>query len=73
VRRSLPDLKKSARITGAAQVKLASDVKKQYERGRNIRELAARHARPYGFIHRMLVDNEVAVRRRGGDTRTKKK
>jgi hypothetical protein len=67
------ELKKGARITGADRNKLATEVKKQYERGRSIRELADSHGRSYGFIHRLLTENEVSLRGRGGATRGKKK
>jgi predicted transcriptional regulator len=67
------DLKKGARITGPDRSKLASEVRRQYEKGRSIRELADSHGRSYGFIHRLLSENEVALRGRGGATRGKKK
>jgi hypothetical protein len=67
------ELKKGARITGADRSKLATEVKKQYEKGRSIRELADNHHRSYGFIHRLLSENDVSLRGRGGATRGKKK
>jgi predicted transcriptional regulator len=67
------DLKKGARITGPDRSKLASEVRRQYEKGRSIRELADSHGRSYGFIHRLLSENEVALRGRGGAPRGKKK
>ncbi len=69
----MTDLKKGARITGSDRNKLASEVKKQYEKGRSIRELADSHNRSYGFIHRLLSESEVSLRGRGGATRGKKK
>ncbi|MDQ1719117.1 MAG: hypothetical protein QOH56_1712 [Pseudonocardiales bacterium] len=69
----MTDLKKGARITGPDRSKLASEVRRQYEKGRSIRELADSHGRSYGFIHRLLSENEVALRGRGGATRGKKK
>jgi len=42
-------------------------LKRQYEQGRSIRELAGEYDRSYGFIHRMLVDAEVGLRGRGGN------
>ena len=69
---TVADLKKGARITGSDRNKLASEVKKQYEKGRSIRELADTHGRSYGFIHRLLSENEVSLRSRGGATRGKK-
>jgi predicted transcriptional regulator len=67
------DLKKGARITGSDRTKLATDVRKQYEKGRSIRELADSHGRSYGFIHRLLSENDVTLRGRGGATRGKKR
>jgi predicted transcriptional regulator len=64
-------LKKGARITGADRTKLASDLKKQYDKGKSIRELAEAHGRSYGFVHRVLSESGVALRGRGGATRTK--
>ena len=67
------ELKKGARITGADRNKLATEVRKQYEKGRSIRELADSHNRSYGFIHRLLSENDVTLRGRGGATRGKKR
>lgn len=68
----MTDLKKGARITGSDRNKLAIEVKRQYEKGRSIRQLADSHQRSYGFIHRLLTENEVSLRGRGGATRGKK-
>jgi hypothetical protein len=64
---------KGARITGSARTDLAADLKKRYEKGESIRALAAATGRSYGFVHRLLVDDNVALRRRGGATRGKRK
>lgn len=64
-------VKKGARITGAERAKLATDLKKQYAKGRSIRELAAAYGRSYGFVHRVLSESEVTLRGRGGATRGK--
>lgn len=66
-------LKKGARITGAERNKLANDLRKQYDKGRSIRELAESHGRSYGFVHRVLSESGVTLRGRGGATRAKKK
>jgi predicted transcriptional regulator len=66
-------LKKGARITGSERSKLAGDLKKQYDKGRSIRELAESHGRSYGFVHRVLSESGVKLRGRGGATRTKTK
>lgn len=62
-------LKKGARITGADRAKLARELKKQYAKGKSIRELADSHGRSYGFVHRVLSESGVTVRGRGGATR----
>jgi hypothetical protein len=67
------EVKKGARITGSDRTKLAAEVTRQYEKGRSIRELADTHRRSYGFIHRLLSENEVSLRGRGGATRGKKR
>jgi predicted transcriptional regulator len=66
-------LKKGARITGNDRSKLATDLKKQYDKGKSIRELAASHGRSYGFVHRVLSESGATLRGRGGATRTKSK
>ncbi len=69
----MADLKKGSRITGAQRDKLAADLKKKYEKGASIRSLAESTGRSYGFVHRVLSESGVALRGRGGATRTKKK
>jgi hypothetical protein len=67
------DFAKGQRVTGADREKLAKDLKKRYESGKSIRELAADTSRSYGFVHRILSDAGVELRGRGGATRRKKK
>ncbi|MBA2310698.1 MAG: transcriptional regulator [Pseudonocardiales bacterium] len=69
----MADLKKGARITGAARDKLAGDLRKKYEKGASIRALAESTGRSYGFVHRVLTETGVSLRGRGGATRAKKK
>lgn len=69
----MADLKKGARITGDNRDKLASDLKKRYEKGASIRSLAESTGRSYGFVHRVLCESGVQLRGRGGATRSKKK
>ena len=64
-------LKKGARITGAERSKLAAELKKAYDKGTSIRELADKHGRSYGFVHRVLSESGVTLRGRGGATRSK--
>jgi predicted transcriptional regulator len=64
---------KGARITGAERERLASTLRKNYEKGASLRELAERTGRSYGFVHRVLTDAGVTLRGRGGATRGTKK
>jgi predicted transcriptional regulator len=66
-------LKKGARITGADRTKLSAELKKGYDKGKSIRELAESHGRSYGFVHRVLSETGVTLRGRGGATRAKAK
>lgn len=69
----MAELKKGARITGSDRTKLANELKKSYEKGKSIRELAESHNRSYGFVHRVLSESGVTLRGRGGATRGKAK
>ena len=63
-------LRKGARVTGAERTKLGTELKKQYNKGKSIRELADSHGRSYGFVHRVLSESGATLRGRGGATRT---
>ena len=69
----MAEMKKGARITGSERSKLAADLKKKYAQGSSIRALAAETGRSYGFVHRILTENDVDLRGRGGATRGKAK
>ncbi len=62
-------LRKGTRVTGEDRSKLATDLKNRYNAGESIRSLAVSTGRSYGFIHRILTENGVALRGRGGATR----
>jgi hypothetical protein len=66
-------LKKGTRVTGADRTKLAAELKKKYNAGESIRSLASSTGRSYGFVHRILTENGVSLRGRGGATRGKAK
>ncbi len=66
-------VKKGARITGQDRTKLANELTKKYSAGASIRALAESTGRSYGFVHRILTENEVTLRGRGGATRGKSK
>jgi predicted transcriptional regulator len=64
---------KGARISGAEREQLAKTLRKSYEKGASLRELASQTGRSYGFVHRVLTDAGVTLRGRGGATRATKK
>ncbi len=66
-------LQKGVRISGAQRDRLSADLTKSYQSGKSIRELAAKHNRSYGFIHRVLLEAGVELRGRGGATRKAKR
>ena len=59
-------LRKGTRVTGTDRSKLATDLKNRYDAGESIRSLANATGRSYGFIHRILTETGVTLRRRGG-------
>jgi hypothetical protein len=61
------------RVTGETRVKMATDLKKKYEKGASIRALAEATDRSYGFVHQILSESGVVLRGRGSATRTKSK
>jgi hypothetical protein len=64
-------LRKGNRLTGADRARFAADLKKRYDSGESIRSIAASTGRSYGFVYRILTENGVALRGRGGATRGK--
>lgn len=62
-------LRKGARITGEIRQALATEMRQRYEAGESIRSLAQAMGRSYGFVHRLLADDAVPFRARGGATR----
>ena len=62
-------IRKGTRVTGADRTKLATDLKARYDAGESFRSLATATGRSYGFIHRILTENGVALRGRGGATK----
>jgi hypothetical protein len=64
---------KGSRVSGDARDALATELTKKYESGDSIRELAAATGRSYGFVHRLLVENGVTLRGRGGAPTSRRK
>lgn len=65
-----PNYSKGARITGTTRDRLQSTLKERYEAGASIRSLAEFTGRSYGFVHAVLAESGVELRRRGGANRT---
>lgn len=57
---------RGTRVTGADRDSLTADLRKKYENGASIRELADETGRSYGFVHRLLGESGVTLRGRGG-------
>lgn len=68
----MAELKKGSRVTGGERDKLSSTLRKRYDSGASIRDLAASTGRSYGFVHRILSESGASLRGRGGATRRKK-
>ena len=69
---NMAELTKGRRVTGGERSKLANELKKKYNSGASIRELAESTGRSYGFVRRVLSESGVTLRGRGGATRGKK-
>jgi len=59
------DLAKGRRITGDRRAALGSELAARYQAGETIRQIAASLGRSYGFVHAVLLDSGVELRRRG--------
>lgn len=53
-------------IVGTERQTLAKDLVKRYTKGESVRALASSTGRSYGFVHRVLTESEVQMRKRGG-------
>ncbi|MEV1167370.1 helix-turn-helix domain-containing protein [Nonomuraea sp. NPDC049784] len=62
-------IKPRVRITGAERAQLAQHIAGRYQAGEPIRALALSIGRSYGFVHQLLEEAGVDLRRRGGDNR----
>ncbi|WP_137724561.1 helix-turn-helix domain-containing protein [Prescottella subtropica] len=65
-------ISRGARVTGESRDRLRDELKSEYEAGKSIRSLAEQTGRSYGFVHNVLVEADVTLRRRGGPNRRKK-
>ena len=64
-------LKKGTRVIGIDRSRLGTQLGKRYDSGESIRSLAAATGRSYGFVHRLLTESGVELRRRGGATKSR--
>jgi predicted transcriptional regulator len=62
---------RGTRVTGADRDALTAQLRREYEGGASIRELARQTGRSYGFVHQLLGEAGVELRGRGGATRRK--
>nr|WP_221442553.1 helix-turn-helix domain-containing protein [Nocardiopsis algeriensis] len=62
-------MQKGIRVSGEDRSQLASELKRRYDGGESIRQLAAATGRSYGFVHRVLSEAGVELRGRGGAAR----
>ncbi len=62
-------IKRGTRLSGTEREQLADELSKGYAEGKSIRALAEETGRSYGFVHRLLSENDVTLRSRGGATR----
>jgi len=63
-------LRKGIRVVGVHRSRLGAALGSRYDSGESIRALAASTGRSYGFVHRLLRESGVQLRRRGGVTHT---
>lgn len=66
------ELRKGMRVTGGERDKLSTTLRKRYDGGASIRDLAEQTGRSYGFVHRILGEAGATLRGRGGATRRRK-
>lgn len=70
--RAVAELKKGSRVTGGERDKLSATLRRKYDGGSSIRDLAEQTGRSYGFVHRILGESGATLRGRGGATRRRK-
>lgn len=65
------DLGKHSRIIGTERDKVGQSLRRKYEQGSSIRELAEDLGRSYGFVHKVLVEADTPLRPRGGQPKVR--
>ncbi len=53
-------------VTGSRRAVVAAELRRRYEQGQSIRQLATAIGRSYGWVHGMLCEVGVPLRGRGG-------
>ncbi len=69
----MADPMKGRRISGGERDTLGAELRKRYEAGASIRQLAEETGRSYGSVHALLIGSGAQMRSRGGATRKKVK
>jgi Helix-turn-helix domain len=57
------------RIVGQERATWAKDYVRRYKAGDSIRKIASDTGRSYGFVHRLLTESGMTLRKRGGARR----
>lgn len=61
------EISKGQQVTGRWRAEVAAEARRMYvDEGMTIRAIAERLERSYGFVHRLLAENEVEFSPRGG-------
>lgn len=68
----MSEVKRYKRLAGVERERLAGDLRKRYEGGETIRELAASIGRSFGFVQTLLHESGAVVRSRGGAHRRRR-
>lgn len=63
------EFEKHTRITGPDRAVIGAQIANRYEDGESIRAIAKSIDRSFGFVHRLLVEQETQMRSRGGNHR----
>ncbi|MFF4283004.1 helix-turn-helix domain-containing protein [Streptomyces kronopolitis] len=66
---ALPKIVKHRKLTGDERVDVLKRLATAYLGGWAVRTLSERCGRSFGTVHNMLIEANVPLRRRGGDTR----
>ncbi|MGI5293178.1 helix-turn-helix domain-containing protein [Nonomuraea polychroma] len=62
-------VRKNVRIVGLERAQLGAEVVRLYAAGESVRGIAESIGRSYGFVHRLLEEEQVTLRPRGGNQR----